>query len=60
MRVHHLNNVSRALEVLKGEGVRLVNISNVSFKVFMAIAMGLSNCVIHYRMRLWMVVPKLR
>ncbi|XP_035715809.1 dystrophin isoform X4 [Folsomia candida] len=28
MRVHHLNNVSRALEVLKEQGVRLVNISN--------------------------------
>jgi uncharacterized membrane protein len=28
MRVHHLNNVSRALEVLKEQNVRLVNISN--------------------------------
>ena len=28
MRVHHLNNVSRALELLKEQKVRLVNISN--------------------------------
>ncbi|CAL8109930.1 unnamed protein product [Orchesella dallaii] len=28
MRVHHLNNVSRALDVLKEQKVRLVNISN--------------------------------
>ena len=28
MRVHHLNNVSRALQVLQENNVRLVNISN--------------------------------
>ena len=28
MRVHHLNNVSRALQVLEEHNVKLVNISN--------------------------------